>query len=309
MTDELLVDETRKLIIVDEEAQLVREVFDLYTESFWGVTKIAKHMNTKSTTKEGGKWDNKSVRNVLTNPTYAGYNHFKPADWPEEQRIIKPGKHQAIISKEQFEKAKSFRKRRAEGHMSRRSFDYPYSGVIKCGLCGATYTGNTAVHSGKKYQSYRCLNQYAKGTCTSPSISESILTALIWQHIEVVEDGFQKPKPKTTRLKINLEKELAISQKRRRNWMMALGDGKLSGDDYASLMDEEDARINKLRKEAEPEPEQQIPFEEVRKAFNGLKENWNDLDSETQKQVIQSLFRKITIKKSDDWHIVDMLTV
>ncbi len=93
--------------------------------------------------------------------------------------------------------------------------------------------------------------------------------------------------------------------------MMALGDGKLSGDDYATLIDGEDARINELRKQAGPEllPEQTISITEVHEAFLDLKNNWNLIDSATQKQVIQSLFRKITIKKSDDWHIVDMLTV
>lgn len=297
------------LIVVEEEAALVKEVYDLFTEEGWGVTKIAKHMNLKSCTKEGGKWDNKTVRNVLKNPTYAGYNHFKAEDWPEEQRIITPGTHPAIISKEQFEKARSFRIRRAEGHMSRRSFEYPYSGIVKCGLCGATYTGNASVHDGKKYHSYRCLNQYAKGTCAAPSISERQLTALVWQHIEIVEDGFQKPKPKQKRSKVNLENELAISQKRRRNWMLALGDGNLSSNDYAALIDEEDARIAMLRKEAEPDPESSIPFVEIRRAFCDLKEKWDSLDPTAQKQIVQSLFRKITIKKSDEWHIVDMLTV
>lgn len=299
-----------KLVVVEEEALLVKEVFDLFTEEGWGVTKIAKHMNEKSTTKEGGKWDNKTVRNVLKNPTYAGYNHFKADDWTEDQRIITPGDHEAIITKDQFDKANGFRQRRKEGHMSRRSFDYPYSGIIKCGLCGATYAGNASVHGGKKYLSYRCLNQYAKGTCNAPGISEIQLSKLIWSHIEVLEDGFQKPKPKAnTRSKVNLQKELEISQKRRRNWMMALGDGKLSGDDYAALIDEEDARIKKLQMEVPPEPEQTIPLSEVRDTFNNLKENWHLVDSAIQKQVIQSLFRKITIKKSDGWHIVDMLTV
>lgn len=300
----------RELVVVPEEAALVKEVFDLFTEQQWGVTKIAKYMNLKSTTKEGGKWDNKTVRNVLTNPTYAGFNHFKAEDWPEEQRIITPGTHPAIVSKEQFDKAQSFRSRRAEGFMSRRSFEYPYSGIVKCGCCGATYAGNASVHGTKKYLSYRCLNQYAKGTCDAPSISENIMNDLVWQHIELVDDGFQERKTKPKRSKVNLDKELAISQKRRRNWMLALGDGNLSSQDYAALVEEEDSRINKLREEVKPEPEQTIPLTEIRAAFHELKSNWNVLDVTTQKQIIQSLFKRIVItKKSDGWHIVDMLTV
>ncbi len=296
------------LHIVEEEAQLVREVFDLFTEEGWGITKIAKHMNTKSHTKEGGKWDNKTVRNVLRNPTYAGYNHYKAEEWPEDQRIITQGTHQAIVNQEQFKKAQEFRQRRANGHMSKRSFDYPYSGIIKCGKCGATYAGNARVIKKIKYFSYRCLNQYAKGTCDASSISERQLTQLVFEHIELVDDGIPQPKVKP-RNKVNLDKELKISQKRKKNWMMALGDGKLSGDDYAALIEEEDARIYEIKKIAEPEPEQTIPIVEIQKAFHELKNNWNLIDSATQKQVIQSLFKKITINKTDGWHIVDMLTV
>ncbi|MNI16633.1 hypothetical protein D3C73_699710 [compost metagenome] len=194
--------------------------------------------------------------------------------------------------------------------MTRRSFEYPYSGIIKCGVCGATYAGNASVHGGKKYLSYRCLNQYAKGTCDAPGISERQINELIWSHIEVIEDGYQQPKKKAKSCsKINLQKEIKTSQKRRRNWMMALGDGKLSADDYAMLIDEEDERMKKLQAQAPPEPEQTIPITEVRAAFSNLRDNWSLLDASTQKQIIQSLFQKITIKKSDGWHIVDMLTV
>lgn len=298
-----------ELVIVEEEAALVREICYLYRVELWGTTRIAKHMNTFSTTKEGGKWDSKAVRNVLFNPTNAGFNHFKAEDWPEDQRIMVPGTHPCIISKEELFEIFNIRDRKKEGYMSRRSFDYPYAGLIKCGKCGATYAGNASVHGDKKYLSYRCLNQYAKGTCDASSISERQLTDLVFKHIELVDDGFQNPKPKPQKSKVNLPKEIEISQKRKRNWMLALGDGNLSGDDFAELMDAEDNRIKELQKSAEPEPEQTVPLPEIRKAFADLKNNWNLLDSPTQKQIIQSLFKKITIKKSGDWHIVDMLTV
>lgn len=152
------------------------------------------------------------------------------------------------------------------------------------------------------------LNQYSKGTCEASGISEKNLNKLIWAHIELLEDGFQKPKVKR-RNNVNMKKELEISRKRRHNWMMALGDGNLSSEDYAALIDGEDARIRKLQEEALPDPEQTIPLSEVREAFKGLDSHWDLIDPVTQKQIVQSLFRKITIKKSDDWHIVDMLTV
>ncbi|WP_018132110.1 recombinase family protein [Effusibacillus pohliae] len=303
-------DDRYNLVVVEEEAKLVREVFDLYLNRGWGVTKIAKYMNEFSTTKEGGKWDNKSVRNVLTNPTYAGYNHFKPAHWPEESRILTEGQHVPLVSKEDFERVKQFRSRRAAGYMSRRSFIYAYSGIVKCGQCGATYAGNTSVHNGREYRSYRCLNQYAKKTCDAPSISERMLNQLVFDHLQLIDDGFQSKKSKKRNTQTDIQKEVEKSNRRRKNWMLALGDGKLSAEDYAMLIEEEDARMRALYEQIQDRPEPSIPVEELRKMMKSLKEDWDLIEPETQKQLIQSMFQKIVILKGKDgWEITDLLTV
>src|SRR5690606_21333365 len=136
-------DSEYNLHIVEDEAKLVRTVFDLYL-SGQGVVKIAKHMNTFSRGKEGGKWDSKSVRNIITNPTYAGYNHFKPAHWSDLQRIITNGDHEPIVTKDEFKQAQTYIERRTNKHMSKTSYHYPFSGIVRCGKCGATYTGNSS---------------------------------------------------------------------------------------------------------------------------------------------------------------------
>jgi site-specific DNA recombinase len=302
-------DEQYNLVVVEEEAKLVREVFDLYLRRGWGVTKIAKHMNTFSTTKEGGKWDSKNVRNVLSNPTYAGYNHFKPAHWPEESRILTEGSHVPIISKEDFERAKTFRARRKAGYMSTRSFVYPYSGIVKCAKCGATFAGNTSVQGGRAYRSYRCLNQYAKNTCDAPSISERTLNQLIFDHMQLIDDGF-RGKAQKKKSGINIQKEIEISNRRRKNWMMALGDGKLSSEDYAMLIEEEDARMRALYEQIQENPEPTTPIDELRRMVKKLKEDWDFIEPETQKQLVQSMFQRIVIQKGKDgWEIVDFLAV
>jgi site-specific DNA recombinase len=302
-------DESYNLLIVEEEAQLVREVFALFTEQGWGVNKIAKHMNEHSTTKEGGKWDNKNVRNVLTNPTYAGYNHFKPDHWAEDARIITEGSHEAAVSRETFEMVKGFRSRRAAGHMSKRSFEYPYSGIVKCGNCGATYTGNSSTHKGTHYKGYRCLNQYAKRTCDAPAISERQLNLLVFRYIDQLDDGYQKPDKKKAPV-VDMKKEIELSNRRRKNWMMALGDGKLSGEDYAQLIEEEDMRMRELYGQNQVELDPTIAVPELQKMFGRLRDDWELLEANTQKQIIQSMFRKLVIKKeSDVWSIVEMLTV
>lgn len=304
-------DEDYNLVIVEDEAKLIRTVFSKYLDGV-GVTKIAQTMNEFSTGKEGGKWDSKRVRTILSNPTYAGYIHFKPDHWEEEQRIIRDGSHEAIISREDFERVQKMTERRSTGHMSKRSFDYPYSGILKCGICGANYTGNSAVHRGKTYKSYRCYNQYVHKTCTGSSISQRQINDLVFDRILKVNVE-PKKKEKSKKEKRDIQKEVDLSNKRRKNWMMALGDGKLSSDDYAMLIEEEDKRMKDIYaqiREEETVYEQEIPEEELQKMIAHLKENWDYLDEDLQKQAIQSMFRKIVIKKEEDqWEIIDLLTV
>lgn len=304
--------EDMKMVIVEEEAKLVRDVFRLFLKG-WGVTKIAKHMNTFSTTKEGGKWDNKSVRNVVTNPTYAGYNHFKPEHWPEEKRIITDGEHEPIVSREDFEKAKTFRERRSNGTMSKRSYAYAYSGIVKCSKCGANYTGNATTQNNKVYKSYRCLNNYLKDTCDSPSISERAITNLVFEKLLFVGSEIKpKEKPKKSN-QPDLQKEVETSNRRKKNWMLALGDGKLSPDDYAMLIDEEEGRMKKIYEQLQEDTDlytPEIPIEELRNMMLSIRDNWELIEPENQKELIQSMFRRIVIKKEKNgWEIDSLLTV
>lgn len=305
-------DEDFNLVIVEEEAKLIRMVFDLYIKG-WGVTKIAKHMNTFSRGKEGGLWDSKRVRTILKNPRYAGYNHFKPEEWTEDKRIMNPGTQTPIITDEEAEKVKNFIERRSKGQMSTRSFDYAYSGILKCGECGSNYTGNATVKNGKTYRTYRCYNNYVRNICTAPGLSEKIINQLVFEKVLMTDGNIQPKKKEEKKNGVNIQKEVENSNRRRKNWMMALGDGKLSPDDYAMLIDEEDNRMKEIYaaiNEAAATHEPEIPIEELKRMIIELKNNWEYIDADIQKEAIQSMFLKIVIKKEENgWELKELLTV
>ncbi|MGG4145654.1 recombinase family protein [Paenibacillus algorifonticola] len=304
-----------KLIIVEEEALLVREVFNLYIKG-QGRTKIAHHMNTISRLKEGAKWDAKAVKTIITNWTYAGYNHFKPEDWPEEKRIISKGNHEAIVSQKDFEEVNKLLHRKKKSEASRSSHMYAFSGILKCGKCGSNYAGTrTSLRSnGVRYKGYRCIHNYLHKTCDASSIQENIITELLFQKLNFINDNVQeKPKPLKKEI-VDLKKEVEKSNLRRKNWMLALGDGNLLSVDYAMLIDEEDARMKKVYAKLKEETEiiePEIPIDELINVMIGIRENWNLLEEETQKELIQSLFKKIEINKNQDdkWEITELLTV
>lgn len=312
-------DDEYNLIIVPEEAKLVQEAFSMYLKGI-GRNKIAQHMNTFSRLKEGGKWDAKSIMTIVSNHTYAGYNHFKPAHWSDERRIITEGKHEALVSKEDFEKAQKFIKRRSNGQMSKNSYMYAYSGILKCGNCASNYNGNSTTQKlagggTQTYKSYRCHHNYLHKTCDSPSIQEKLVTQLVFERLILSSEGGlqEKKKPEKKNNTVDLQKEVEISNRRRKNWMMALGDGKLTSDDYAMLSDEEDARMKEVYakiKEEQAETEPEIPTQELIHMVMNIRDNWDLFEEDTQKELIQNLFRKIVIEKgSNGWQIKELLTV
>ncbi|PZD95191.1 hypothetical protein DNH61_11570 [Paenibacillus sambharensis] len=307
-------DPEHNLVIVEDEAKLVREVYELYLSGM-GRNKIAQHMNSHSRLKEGGKWDAKAVLTIVSNPTYAGFNHFKPADWDQDKRILTQGDHEAIIGVDDFEKAKKMQSRRKSGEMSNNSYEYAYSGILRCNKCGSNFNGNSTKQKLKTgmtiYKGYRCHNNYLYKTCDTPFISETVLNKLVFERILLSGQTVQERKQKRKE-QVDMQKEVEISNRRRKNWMMALGDGKLSPGDYAMLIEDEEKRMNDIYAKAKEEDvyEMEIPTEDLIQMMINLRDHWTLLDAGTQKEIIQSMFRKITLeKKENGWQIVDLLTV
>lgn len=308
-------DNDLNLVIVPEEAKLVQDVYRMFLGGM-GRVSIAKKMNEYSRMKEGGKWGAKEVRTLIKNPTYAGFNHFKPSQWDEDKRIMSKSDHEPIISVEDFERAQKMLNRRSKNQMSNNSYLYAYSGILVCAKCGSNFNGNSSVKklvdgTKKIYKGYRCHNNYVYNTCDMKSVSEKELNQLVFDKVMISGSSIQERKKKRKE-QIDLQREIEISNRRKKNWMIALGDGNLSSSDYANLVEEEEQRMNDLFAKAKEEDiyETEIPTEELIQMLINLKEHWELLDEEVQKQLVQAMFRKIVLDKTENgWKVVDLQTV
>ena len=112
------------LFIVEEEAEVVRMVFDLYVNQHMGRTNIAHHLNSLGIKPKHNKlWSIYSIVHILENEHYTGkvrWNYRKTTPIVEngevktyrpkakdEDVLLFPGKHEAIISDELFQAAKA----------------------------------------------------------------------------------------------------------------------------------------------------------------------------------------------------------
>lgn len=156
--------DNKKVLAVDDvAAQYVKRIFALACEGF-GTGKIAKKLNEEKVPTPGryknqkkkqyhildeeGFWDSGRVRKVLQNKTYLGMvvngknrvteiggSHFRQV--PENEQICVPGKHEAIISEEEFILAsKVIKNGRCRGE---KKYDWKQESVLlgklRCGHC------------------------------------------------------------------------------------------------------------------------------------------------------------------------------
>jgi len=104
-----------QLEIVDEEAALVRLIFDKYAngQGFKSITNELNHQGYK--TKTGGAFSVTTIKGTLSNSLYIGKIRFnKQQDWNTKQRkgtnpapIITDGEHNAIITQELWDKVQA----------------------------------------------------------------------------------------------------------------------------------------------------------------------------------------------------------
>ncbi len=183
--------DNKSLVVCPEEAEIVKEIFRLYTEEGQTIRYITKKLNDEGMKREQrgntrfSVFTERTVRSILKNPIYEGKiaygrrhtvkvegtnNETKVVKQKDESKIILvEGVHEAIISPEMFEKAgaklsENIRHRKTR---SDSTTVYPLTGLIKCPDCGKNIFGYTAPPRPRKngkegfyprYISYRCIS-------------------------------------------------------------------------------------------------------------------------------------------------------
>lgn len=156
------------LIERKDQADIVRMIFNWYCEEDIGVTAICRRLeDIGAKTKTGGSiWKPSIIFSILENHHYIGctrWNWRKTIKIIEDQEIKKlrpkakvdeflvfEGKHDGIISEEQFNKAREIRGKR---HRTRRDLTLknPFSGIMFCKKCGSKIGYNTYTRNGVEY--------------------------------------------------------------------------------------------------------------------------------------------------------------
>lgn len=200
-------DEKRTLQVNEEIAPVVKRIFEMWAS---GLTprKIADVLNVEkvltpndyriSTTGINGVrnpshlWHTAVLRTLLSNQAYIGnlvqhksttisYKNHKWHRRPEEEWIIVENAHEAIISRELWDKVKEVEKAVGHGKHTQRGFMHPLSGLMFCADCGAKMRLGWNMPKDIPYFNFNCGTKSRMGSsaCFSHFITVPVLEQLV----------------------------------------------------------------------------------------------------------------------------------
>lgn len=214
---------TNEIVIVEEEAEIVRKIYDLYLSGY-GLKAIAKKLNDegiKSPQYYQNKmynkklpsnkpeitgrylWVNTTVKRILQNEFYIGtvtchktytskINHIRKV-LPEEEQFKHENFAPAIISKDKWEQVQFLLSSKRNNNVRASSSNpcHRYTGLIECGDCGCTF-----VCKKRKWKDnperieYNCngYHRYDREHCTAHRIDEEYLDKLIYDELMSIKD-------------------------------------------------------------------------------------------------------------------------
>lgn len=309
-------------VIVPEEAEIVKLIFEKYANENLGIFEIARLLNMHNfKTSHGKEFERRSIEYILQNPTYCGMIRWNRTInesneiRPESEWIVTDGEHPAIISKELFDKAQERYKReyRPRGARPVSTYKHWLSGVVKCPACGRTMTANTIRNNTRVYSHFRCYG-YTKGKCMAnnsissiklePAVLESIKTVLnngkiTYRKIEAKTDD-------TVDLKTILEDQIKKIDVKLQRIKEAYMNGIDTMEEYKEnkqAVQEEKQHLEKQLSEIKEEKSNSKDDDEdmllrVKNVYDILSSD--SVDVMTKNEVLRSVVEKIVYEKDKD---------
>ena len=188
------------LKINEEEAKIVKEIFESYVYKGIGTTKIAWKLNDRGirTKKTKSKWVQTSIVRMLKNPIYTGRVTNKKSEvtdfitgtrkeLPEEEWIVVERPEMRIISDELFNRAQDILAQRSNEfklNNKREKTEYVFSTLIYCKHCGYSFRRikRKYTEDGKEYIRWVCSGRNSMGVNHCPNTTvideEELLNAI-----------------------------------------------------------------------------------------------------------------------------------
>ena len=198
-----------RLVIDEEEAQLVRLIFDLYANQLLGIRGVAARLAELGYRNSSGrKFSFSTIRGILSNPKYKGWycggktskvdyklkavRQFPPEEWVSyrDEEAVPP-----IVSEELWDRANAILASRSakQSAPDKSSYQnkYPYSGKLLCAIHHTPYYHALYRSGSCEKDAWRCREYVKSGRkgCTGPMLYTEELDSMMRQCLaEILPD-------------------------------------------------------------------------------------------------------------------------
>ena len=296
----------KKLVINENEANMIRELFELYATDQYSMKQIEDLFWSKGyRNRNGNKIAHSTMANTISNPKYKGYyvgnkvkvidmfskkQHFLP---PEEWVMFKDETGDivpAIVSEELWDAANAVLERRSKDVKSRQNICNHanlLTGKLLCTHCGKAYYRRDSVDkAGNKNSKWVCSGKINNGADSCPSFAiyedeikpvlfdvfnetSPLAENLVESYIEMYKtiDSSGEMVRDIQKLKAEIEHE----QKKKRKLLDYNLNGDLEDDEYLQMNKECKAKIDELEKELFDLEEQQNSKDDFKKHIDEIR--------------------------------------
>ena len=218
--------ENKKYIINEEEAGIVKKIFEMYNNGHI-MTDIVTYMNERNIkTSYGNKFNKSSIRKILLNKKYIGIYTYGDIE-------VKNGIPRIIDDKTFNEVQKKMLKNKQAPARNKAKTEYLLTTKLFCGNCKEMMTGTSGTSSTKRMHYYYTCNGRKKHICNRKNIQKELIEDIVVEQarnmltdkdIEKISNEVVKVAEKeknSNNLKI-LEKALKENERQKTNLLESL---------------------------------------------------------------------------------------
>ena len=299
-----------KILVQNENAQYVRFVFSSYIngKSF---REIGRALGDAGVKINGDVPGAQAIKYILRNPAYIGmirwtdeeHASYRSNDYTVDFDTLTPGKHEAIISVEDFQKAQERLAKRSDVRYAREGHPVMMlKGLLRCDNCGGTLVDVTGRGKTRKPRLQCC--RYSQGKCkVSHYISEEDANAAVIDGLEQVIASntfvFAPKQAQEPTLQRDWDKLITQEETRLKRAKSALLDGAFSNAEYKEVKASVEDTIARLKaekaKDAAPVVDAESFAPQVKEVIAVLRAP--DVSGEAKNMALRSIVDKIVFNK------------
>ena len=321
------------LTVNEEEAEIIRIIFDLYGNQRLGTRTISKRlMELGYTSREGNAFNTLTIRHILENPKYKGWycgNKSQSVDYRTKRNVLLDESEwvtypdpsiPAIVSEELWNRANALYKRRREemkSHSSGLSFHnrYPYSAKIYCEEHGTTFHRQVIQTKKGQQEVWQCkvYRSHGRGACSAPQIRSSDLDLILSDIFKELVRDKEKIIDSLVTVLTNIPKEVDYGKlrcqvenemddlERKKNRLLDLSiAGALTVEEFKERNDAFNAQIlacqeklTAIRQEEENQSSEELDIPAIRQALDEALRFTGEIDT----ALVATILDKVVVKK------------